>query len=152
MGREINPLEEILITVGADGSLFNAFTAFLEKDDEAIIIEPFFDCYAPLAMMAGGKCVYVPLRLDKSNIKNRLVSSADWKLDYAELEAAFTPKTKLIIINNPNNPLGKVYSQDELEAIARLCIEHNIICVSDEVYEHLAMERPHIRIGIFKFY
>lgn len=114
---------------------------------KAIIIEPFFDCYAPLTKISGGQCHFVPLRLDKSLIKDRLVSSSDWKLDFQELEAAFTTKTKLIIINTPNNPLGKVYSLDELEKIAALCVKYNVLCLSDEVYEHMAIEREHIRIG-----
>ena len=110
-------------------------------------MEPFFDCYAPMATIAEGKCVFVPLKPKKGSSDKSAMSSADWVLDDAELEAAFTPKTKLIIINSPNNPLGKVYSREELEKIAALCIKHNVICLSDEVYEHIVYDRPHTRIG-----
>lgn len=146
MNRNIDPINEILITIGADGSIFNAFSSFLEENDEAIIIEPFFDCYEPLTKINGGKCIFVPLRPTKKK-KEGLMSSSDWSLDDVELEKAFSSKTKLIIINTPNNPLGKVYTRKELEKIAELCIRHNVLCLSDEVYEHLAFDREHIRIA-----
>jgi len=149
MGREIDPINEVLVTVGAYGSLFNAFNSLLEKGDEAIIIEPFFDCYAPMVTIAEGQCKYVTLRPDpNAEVSNdKLQTTADWGWDIEKLEAAFTPKTKCILINNPNNPLGKVYTRAELEKIAELCIKHNVICLSDEVYEHLALDREHIRIA-----
>ncbi len=64
-----------------------------------------------------------------------------------ELEAAFTSKTKVIVINTPNNPLGKIYSREELEKVAELCIKHNVICIADEVYEFITYDKPHIRIA-----
>ncbi len=84
---------------------------------------------------------------------DRPLTSADFVWDEQELEAAFTSKTKAILINTPNNPLGKVYTRQEIEKIAELCIKHNVICLADEVYEHLAVDREHIRIGkiIFTF-
>ena len=153
-GRKIDPLTEVLITVGAFSSLYNAFTGLLEKGDEVIIIEPFFDCYAPMSILAGAKCVFVPLKPKASSTDDtRERTSAEWSWDDAELEAAFTPKTKLIIINTPNNPLGKVYSQKELEQVAALCIKHNVICISDEVYEHIVYDdREQIKIGIYIVY
>ena len=96
-----------------------------------------------MSILSGSKIVYVPLR---PYVKNP-ASSADWSWDTVELEAAFTAKTKLIIINTPNNPLGKVYSKQELEKIAELCIKHNTICIADEVYEHITYDKPHFRIG-----
>lgn len=148
-GREINPLNEVLVTVGAYGSLFNSLSAFLEKDDEVIIIEPFFDCYAPMAKLADGKCRFIPLKPPKDS-GERLTTSADWTWDDKELEEAFNPKTKIIIINSPNNPLGKVFTRQELERVAQLCIKHNVICISDEVYEHITYERSQTRIGILR--
>lgn len=149
LNREINPLDEVLVTVGADGSLFNAVFSFVDKEDEIILIEPFFDVYLPHALLAGGKCVFVPLKPIKSTSAalDAPTSSADWTWDYKELEAAFSSKTKLIIINTPNNPLGKVYSKQELEQVADLCIKHNTLCISDEVYEHITYDRAHFRIG-----
>jgi kynurenine--oxoglutarate transaminase/cysteine-S-conjugate beta-lyase/glutamine--phenylpyruvate transaminase len=149
MCREINPLNEILVTGGAYGSLFNALTGFLNENDEAIIIEPFFDCYAPMVVSAKSKCVYVPLKPKHASQSNQqqVTSTADWAWDDAELEQAFTSKTRLVIINTPNNPLGKVFTREELERLAQLCIKHNCICISDEVYEHLTYDRKHIRMA-----
>lgn len=147
MGREIDPINEVLVTVGAYGSLFNAMTALLEKNDEVIILEPFYDCYAPIATIAEGNAKFVTLRPNPDRPKDRPMTSGDFTWDEKELEAAFTSKTKAIVINNPNNPLGKVYTKQELEKIAELCIKHNVICWADEVYEHLAMDREHIRIA-----
>jgi len=141
LGREIDPLNEVLVTVGAYGSLYNSLSGFLEKDDEVIIIEPFFDCYAPMAVLAEAKCRFIPLRPGKNESSGALTTSADWKWDENELESAFNSKTKCIIINSPNNPLGKVYTREELSRIAELCIKHNVICISDEVYEYIIYER-----------
>ncbi|RMZ93083.1 kynurenine--oxoglutarate transaminase 1-like, partial [Brachionus plicatilis] len=124
MKREINPLSEVLISVGASNSLYNSFTSLLSEGDEVIIIEPFFDCYAPMSITAGAKCVFVPL---KPKTDREMTTSADWSWDTKELEAAFSPKTKLIVINTPNNPLGKVYTREELQQIADLCIKHNTL-------------------------
>lgn len=144
LNREINPLNEVLVTVGAYGSLFNAFSSFLDDGDEVIIIEPFYDCYAPMSVVAGAKVRYVPLKPPQTN---EVTTSDSWRWDENELEQAFTDKTKLIVINTPNNPLGKIYRKEELEKIAELCIRHNTLCIADEVYEHIVYDRPHIRIG-----
>ncbi len=100
-----------------------------------------------MAVLAGAKCKFVPLKPQKSTHDNKPITSGDWSWDVNELEAAFTSKTKVIVINTPNNPLGKVYTQQELEKIAELCIKHNVICIADEVYEHIVYDKPHIRIG-----
>ena len=101
-----------------------------------------------MAAIAGAKCKFVPLK-PKNNSAQQVGSSADWSWDESELEAAFGPKTKLIVINTPNNPLGKVYNKEELQKIADLCIKHNTLCIADEVYEHITYDKPHIRIGKF---
>lgn len=153
LGREIDPLNEVMITIGAYGSLFNSFCSFIERDDEVIIIEPFFDCYGPFAVVCGGNCKYVPLRPPKESENGQSStygSSNDWRWDDEELERAFTPKTRFIIMNTPNNPLGKVYTRSELERIAELCIKYNVLCISDEVYQHLTYGREHVRIGIYQ--
>ena len=93
------------------------------------------------------KCVFVPLKMRKMLAEGETATSADWRWDDAELESAFTPKTKCIIINTPNNPLGKVYSREELEQVANLCKKHNVLCISDEVYEHITYDKPHVRIA-----
>ncbi|ESO85037.1 hypothetical protein LOTGIDRAFT_146236, partial [Lottia gigantea] len=111
---------------------------------QVIIIEPFFDCYDPMVKVAGGQSIFVPIR----PVIEGPTSSVDWKIDESELESKFNQKTKAIIINTPNNPLGKVFSREELEMISRLCIKYDVICISDEVYEWLVFgESKHIKIA-----
>ncbi|KAG9341497.1 hypothetical protein JZ751_019002 [Albula glossodonta] len=122
--RDIDPFKEILV----------------------IIIEPFFDCYVPMVRMAGAKPVLIPLRLKTKNKAN--VTSADWELDPDELASKFNSKTKAIIINTPNNPIGKIFTREELQVIADLCIKHDTLCFSDEVYEWLIYKgHKHIKIA-----
>lgn len=112
------------------------FTAFLNPGDEVIMFEPFFDQYLPSVTFNAGVPVYVPLHPPKSNGRTKY-TSGDWTIDFDELRRAVTPKTKMIIVNTPHNPVGKVFTRQELEKIAALAEEFNLIVMSDEVVSNV---------------
>lgn len=134
-GLTIDPLQETLVTAGATEALAACFMALLNTGDEAIVIEPYYDCYVPQIIAAGGVPKFVRL------------SPPDWKLDPALLRAAFSDKTKLIVLNSPLNPAGKVLNGEELAMIAALVQEFDAYAVCDEVYEHLIFT-PHKHIPL----
>jgi len=127
-GLNLDPQQGIVITAGATEAIFAALMGLIDPGDEVIIIEPAFDSYAPGVLMAGGVPVYVPLY------------PPNWEFNDEQLRAAFSPKTRAIILNTPHNPTGKVFSWDELTLIADLCKEHDVVVISDEVYEHLLFD------------
>ena len=142
-GRTLDPMQEIVVTVGATEGIFATVQALVNPGDEVILIEPFYDSYPAAVIMAGGTPVYVPLR-GPANSR----SAAEWVLDMDELAAAVTPRTKLIILNTPLNPLGKVYSRRELESLATFVQAHNLTVLSDEVYEWMVYPPAgHVRIA-----
>lgn len=135
LNRELDAMKEILVTVGAYGALFSAIMSCVSQGDEVIVVEPFFDCYAPMIRMAGGEPKFIQIRPPKD--AEAATCTSNWKIDMAEFESLFTDKTKAVIINNPNNPLGKVFKLNELEEVASVIKKHDVMCISDEVYEHL---------------
>jgi kynurenine aminotransferase len=135
-GRTLDPEKEVTITTGANEGMLSAFMGFLEQGDEVIVFEPFFDQYISNIEMPGGKVVYVPLHPPKDGA-TKTTSASEWSLDLKELEAAITPKTRMIVLNSPHNPIGKVFSKEELQAVGDICVKHNIIILSDEVYDRL---------------
>lgn len=140
--QTLNPETEITITSGATEGLFAAMQGLLNPGDEVILIEPCYDAYAPDVLMAGGVPRPITLR------PNGQGENIEWQWDEAELRTAFNNRTRLIVLNTPHNPTGKVFSWAELALMAELCQHWNVIALTDEVYEHLTFdETPHVRLA-----
>ncbi len=127
-GIELDPDTEVLVTAGATEAIAGALLGMLSSGDEVIVFEPMYDSYLPLIAIAGATAVPVLLAAD---------ATGRFGFDADALRAAVTPRTKLIMLNTPHNPTGKVFDADELTVVADLAIEHDLIVVTDEVYEHL---------------
>lgn len=127
-GLDWNPDTEITITAGATEALFSAMLAFIDAGDEVVMFEPFYDSHQANVLLAGGVPRYVTLH------------APDFHFDAEELERAITPRTRMLILNNPDNPTGKVFSRAELESIADIVHRRNLIVLSDEVYEFLTYD------------
>lgn len=145
-GRSLNPDTEIIVTSGANEGEYATFVAYLEDGDEVIMFEPYFDQYLPSVTFNGGVPVYVPLHPPAPEMSKP--TSDDWTIDFDELRRAITPKTKMIIVNTPHNPVGKVFTRAELEKIAQLACEHNLLVLADEVYDCMVFGgKEHVRIA-----
>jgi aspartate/methionine/tyrosine aminotransferase len=145
LGQTINPATDVLVTAGASEGLFAAGQAFLDKGDECIVFEPFFDIYGGSMSFAGAKLVPVQLHLKKPKRNEDgtepALSSSMYQFDVDELKSAFSEKTKMIWINTPHNPTGKMFSLEELEIIADLVRQYpRVIVLSDEVYEWITYD------------
>jgi N-succinyldiaminopimelate aminotransferase len=134
-GLAVDPDSEVLVTAGATEAIAASLLALCEVGDEVVCFEPYYDSYAACISMAGA--VRRPVTLH----------APDYRYDPAALEAAITPKTRLVLLNSPHNPTGKVFDRAELEHLARLCIANDLIVVTDEVYEHLVFEGEHIPLA-----
>ena len=144
-GIETSGDRNVTVTCGATEGMMCAMLAIINPGDEVIIFEPFYENYGPDVIISGAKPVYVPLR-DPILLDGSVSPSYD--LD--ELRRAFSGKTKAVVLNTPNNPLGKVFSHDELEQISTLCCEYDCLALTDEIYEHIIYdEKLHISIGSF---
>ncbi|OMJ77809.1 hypothetical protein SteCoe_22513 [Stentor coeruleus] len=133
--RKIDPMTEVAVCYGASEALLNATMSILNPGDEVIVVDPSFDIYIPQICISGG----IPIRVSLVP-PNDDVSS--WTIDFDKLEAAFTTKTKLFLFNTPNNPIGKVYTKEELEKIGRILEKWpNVGIIADEVYEHVIFDK-----------
>jgi aminotransferase len=127
LGLEVDPETEITVTCGSTEGMIAGMMATVDAGEEVVVFEPFYENYAPDAILSGAVPVHVPL----------YQTAAGWHFEKDELRNAFNERTKAIIICNPNNPTGKVFSREEMEFIAELCKEFDAICFTDEIYEHI---------------
>ena len=134
-GRQVDPDGEVTVSCGATEAMIAAMLAAVDPGDEVVIFEPFYENYGPDCILSGAIPRFVPLR------------APGWSFDPDELRAAFNSKTRAIVVNTPHNPTGKVYSRAELELIASLCVEHDAIAITDEIYEHLVYSGEHISMA-----
>ena len=117
-----------MVTTGCTEAIAAALLGLVDPGDEVVVLEPYYDSYPAMLQMAGAVRRPVTLR------------SPDFRLDLDELRAAVTPRTRFVLLNSPHNPTGTVLTRDELEAVADLAIEHDLVVITDEVYEHLVFD------------
>ncbi len=135
-GIELDPQREVLVTVGATEALAATLLALVDSpDDEIVVFEPYYDSYAACVALSGAKLVPVPLRWPA------------FQPDLDQLASAVTDRTRVILVNDPHNPTGTVFSREVLEEVVRLAHRHDAIIVTDEVYEHLVFDGPHVPIA-----
>lgn len=129
LGLDVDPEAELTVTCGSTEGMIAAMMATVDPGEEVVVFEPFYENYAPDAVLSGATPRYVPLR------------APDWTFDREELRAAFNERTKAVILCNPNNPTGKVFTREEMEFVASLCREFDALCFTDEIYEHILYPR-----------
>ncbi len=131
---EVNPDTEITVTCGSTEAMIASLLAVVDPGDEVVVFEPFYENYGPDAILCGARPRFVPLRPVTAD------GSLDWAYDPDEVRAAFSPRTRALILNTPNNPTGKVFTREELEFLAVLCMEHDAYAITDEIYEHITFD------------
>ncbi|MDR6117097.1 histidinol-phosphate/aromatic aminotransferase/cobyric acid decarboxylase-like protein [Aeromicrobium sp. SORGH_AS981] len=134
-GLDVDPDTEVVVTTGATEAIAAAVLGIVEPGDEVVVLEPYYDSYVAVLQMAGAVRRPVTLR------------APDFRLPLEQLRAAVTPRTTAILLNTPHNPTGTVLTPDELAAVAQVAREHDLVVISDEVYEHLTFDVPHVPIA-----
>ena len=131
----IDPDTMVTVTCGATEAMVAGMLALLDPGDEVVIFEPYYENYGPDAILSGAVPRYVTLH------------EPDWSIDPDELRAAFGPRTRGLVLNSPHNPTGKVFTREELELIASLCVEFDVIAFTDDIYEHIVFEGEHVPLA-----
>ncbi|MGH9787820.1 MAG: pyridoxal phosphate-dependent aminotransferase [Candidatus Acidiferrales bacterium] len=140
-GLEVDPERDITVCCGSTEAMISAMLAVTNPGDEVVIFEPFYENYGPDAILSGARPRFVKLRPQEDG-------EGEWVFDERELRAAFNSNTKAVILNTPNNPTGKVFTRAELEFIRDLCVEWNVLALTDEIYEHILYDgAKHISIA-----
>jgi aminotransferase len=130
-GMSVEGDREVTVTCGATEAMAAVMLAIIDPGDEVIVLEPFYENYGPDAILSQARPVFLPLE------------APDYRLDPERLESLVTERTRAIVLNTPNNPTGRVFDSDELEAVARICRTHGILAITDEIYEHIYYEGVH---------
>ena len=140
-GIEVDPEKEIAVCCGSTEAMIATLLAICNRGDEVVVFEPFYENYGPDSVLSGAKPRFVKLHPPQN-------SDGEWNFNEIELREAFQHHTKAIILNTPNNPTGKVFSRRELELIRDLCVEYNVLAITDEIYEHILYDgAEHISIA-----
>jgi aspartate/methionine/tyrosine aminotransferase len=137
LGRPVDPDTEVTITCGCTEAITASLLGLVDPGDEVVIIEPYYDSYPVGIAMAGATPRHVTLR------------PPDFLLEPDQLHGAFTERTRAILVNTPHNPTGRVFTRDELQMVAELCVEHDVIAICDEVYEEITFGPEHLRLSTF---
>ncbi|MDE2579940.1 MAG: aminotransferase [Hyphomicrobiales bacterium] len=134
-GIDLDSNAEIMVTSGATEAITGALLALIEPGDEVVLFQPMYDSYLPIVKLAGGVPRFVTLK------------PPHWTFTKADLEAAFSPRTRVVVFNNPLNPTGVVFGREQLEILARACVQHDVVAVCDEVWEHVVFDgRAHVSL------
>ncbi|MCY3611645.1 MAG: aminotransferase class I/II-fold pyridoxal phosphate-dependent enzyme [Gemmatimonadetes bacterium] len=131
-GIEVDRDREVTVTCGATEAMAAVMLATIDPGDEVVVLEPFYENYGPDAVLCQAGPVFVPLSLP------------EFRLDPDRLRRAISPRTRAIVINTPNNPSGRVFDDEEMEAVAELCVENDLLAITDEIYEHIVYEGTHV--------
>jgi aminotransferase len=141
LGAAVDPETEITVCCGSTEAMIASLLAVLNAGDEVVVFEPYYENYGPDAILSGARPRFVKLRPPAD-------PDGDWAFDERELRGAFGARTKAIILNTPNNPTGKVFTRDELGLVRDLCVEHDALAITDEIYEHILYDgREHVSIA-----
>jgi aminotransferase len=134
-GMDVDSERDITITCGATEAMAAVMLAVVDPGDEVIVLEPFYENYGPDAVLSEARPVFLSL------------SPPDYRLERDALRALVTGRTRAVVINTPNNPTGRVFDRQELAAVAEICVEHDLLCITDEIYEHILYEGEHVPLA-----
>lgn len=136
-GMQVDGAREITVTCGGTEAMAAVMLALVDPGEEVIVLEPFYENYGPDAVLCEAKPVFLPLE------------APDFRLDLDRLRSLITPRTRAIVVNTPNNPTGRVFDRDEMEGLAAVCREHDLLAITDEIYEHILYEGTHHCLATF---
>jgi aminotransferase len=134
-GMDVDPEREITVTCGATEAMASVMLGVIDPGDEVIVLEPFYENYGPDAVLSEARPVFLTLE------------APAYRLDRERIEALVTPRTRAIVVNTPNNPMGRVFDRSELQGVADVCLEHGLVAITDEIYEHILYQGEHVPLA-----